>query len=59
MVAQAFDDLSVFSPWPLLPTASGELAALTTLDRSLLVWEPDDTAWEPPVTSALTKLGIR
>ncbi|BDA44284.1 probable Sacsin [Coccomyxa sp. Obi] len=54
---QAFDDLSIFSAWPLLPNASGELTALTTLDRSVVTWEPDEA--EPSVIPALRKLGLK
>ncbi len=54
---QAFDDLSIFSSWPLLPTASGELTALTTLDRSLVTWEPEEA--EPSVIPALRKMGLK
>ena len=57
VIVQAFDDLSIFSAWPLLPTASGELMAVTTLDRSVVTWEPDEA--EPSVVSALRKLGLK
>lgn len=57
VVLQSFDDLSIFSAWPLLPTASGELTALTTLDTSVVTWEPEEV--EVSLITALRKLELK
>jgi hypothetical protein len=51
--------LADFGRWPLLPTLNGELAAVTNLHASRLIWQPDEGDWEPEMASGLTKLGIR